>query len=172
MATQQIRSSILVLGTILAAGTASAERTPDPDAVQSAALAQFEQQVAELQRASDIRPMAADSGLRLQAESPLKILDGHLKPAVTSFVVWLDNMTSVNLDVVVYWIDTSSSLVKQTGGRVYAGQVAPYILSACGTVIAYRMDVIYNGYLVGSTGAVQPDPTDGDICSDAWAISE
>lgn len=93
--------------------------------------------------------------------------------AAAPYVVWLDNRTAVNLDIEVAWAQLNVSGVQRTGGVVFAGQVAPFILGGadgCATVYAYVLVVRYQGQYIGDTGVRQPDASDGDACSDAYAV--
>lgn len=90
------------------------------------------------------------------------------------YVVWLDNGSWATLDVKLRWAQLNVSGVQLTGGSVYSGQVAPFILGGsdgCSTVYAYVLEIYYQGGLVGSTGVVYPNADDGSPCSDAYGVS-
>lgn len=146
----------------------------------AAALAQLEKTATENRGGRGIGGVAVEQkqNIVLRPVAPAMLLRGlageraERAPAaqtVQSFIVWFENRTPLNFEIRLYWIDSLSSDVKQTGGVVYGGQVAPFITSACGQMVAYALDLFLNGEFYATTNAVQPDPNDGDLCSDAWA---
>jgi hypothetical protein len=92
---------------------------------------------------------------------------------VAPYIVWLDNRSSLNLEVEIAWVQLNVGGVQRTGGVVYAGQAGPFVLggaNGCATVYAYVLVVRYQGNYVGDTGVVQPDSSDGEACGDAYAV--
>lgn len=84
------------------------------------------------------------------------------------YTAWVDNRSWADLDIRVFWVESDSpSVATQTGGKVFSGQVAPYILggaNGCARLAACRLYVFYNNQPqpVGDTGIVRPDASDGN----------
>lgn len=182
VATRQLVCTMLAVGVFLGPRMGSAqEGAPVPACQQtragekSAELARFEKDVARLRGPQSTPTVPASPGMCLSAVSPTTLLEGRiaaegLTVLQTSFVVWLENRASSFVTTRLYWRDVYSSYIHQTEAGVSPGQIVPHITSACGTVVAYILDAYMNGQYIGSTGATEPDGTDGAPCSDAWMI--
>lgn len=180
VAMRQFVYAMVAVGMFVVPGVGSAEEVAQVSARQqaqtgekSAVLAQFEKDVAKLRVSLGGPATPAITGRRLNVVSPSTLLDGRVSTEVSAlqaFVVWLQNSSPSALTTVLYWTDTTSSTVHQTGAGVSPGQVAPHITSDCGTVVAYILEIYQNGVLIASTGIAEPNGADGDLCADAWEI--
>jgi hypothetical protein len=126
----------------------------------------------------------SDASARLTAEdvpSFLERLGFQTKELASAspYVVWVQNLSSVAIDIRIIWAQANFDSLQETGGTVSPNQVAPYILggaTGCGdpgtAVVAYVLQVYVGGDLVASTDVVYPSEDDGDICADAWGVSK
>jgi hypothetical protein len=113
--------------------------------------------------------VAADAPVLHRSTTPAAARD--LAPAAT-FTVTLINLSNVTFDEAVVALSRKSTpgvrLLPQR--NIAPMTVRQWDLGACADVKSYALGIYVDGELVGSTGNVTPDATDGDLCGDEFEI--
>ncbi len=92
--------------------------------------------------------------------------------AQDSLAIFIVNLTTTTFDVVNLAIARHSAPGFQffQQGPVTPFSVLVFELANCSDIRQYAFHVILNGEIVGRSGDVTPDDTDGDLCSDVWDL--
>jgi hypothetical protein len=101
-----------------------------------------------------------------------KVKEMRAAQRTAPYVVWMDNRTSMNLQVKRYWVQLGMPGVQEASGMLNAKHGLDRIggPADCRLITAYIVDVYYQGRLEATTGTVFPDIADGAPCDDVWVI--
>ena len=99
-----------------------------------------------------------------------------IRAALGNYVIWLENMSSSALRVVVHSARKDAPDVSSMEGTFARGQMLPFILGTCPEVLAYIVQVFIparsSAVPVMSTPVISPGLGDGNRCADLYGIRD
>lgn len=95
--------------------------------------------------------------------------------AANPYVVVIQNRSTDKIDIKVYWVQSNVNGALNTGGPVAGGAQYAFRLGGndgCKLMIAYIVEVYYEGNLAASTPIIDPiNDKDGMKCTDVWDVN-
>lgn len=92
------------------------------------------------------------------------------------YVIWVDNRTSSTVTAKLYWVDTLVEGAQHRTAPVGGSVTLPLAIggtNGCRTMLAYILEIYFDGELAASTGIVERNSRDDDEpCIDAFAIDQ